>query len=227
MVLSKVDEEGDVHSSRWCRGLGSSWWWAVAGAGAASRLEEECRRPSSGEVVRICHPGVEREHLCVPAAEGVGLHVVEHAHVAEDLLDVFSRPGVKRHRLNTNLDMKEPASLSIDALQVPRLDDEGGSTHMDSTGTQRGVTLLRVVEEDQEVLRPMRRDSDIPVGDEELPMQLVCDVRRALPRSHVVGGKQDCLAAKPLEVSRHGTSGDKRNLTVSWALVRNAGDVSL
>jgi hypothetical protein len=56
MVLSKVDEEGDVHSSRWCRGLGSSWWWAVAGAGAASRLEKNvavlARGRSSGFAIQ-------------------------------------------------------------------------------------------------------------------------------------------------------------------------------
>jgi hypothetical protein len=42
-----------------------------------------------------------------------------------------------------------------------------------------------------------------------------------------VGGEKDSLVAEPLEVSRHGTSGNHRNLAMRRPLAQDAGDIAV
>jgi hypothetical protein len=101
----------------------------------------------------VCHPSVEGHHLSVLLLEGFRLHVIEHTYVTQDLLDTFCRPSMEGKTLNAYFHMEVPTNRASVCLQLPRLDQEGGGTHVHRASPESKVTLLWIVEASEEDFR--------------------------------------------------------------------------
>jgi hypothetical protein len=91
---------------------------------------------------------------------------------------------------------------------------------------QGSIPLLRVVEPDEEVLRPVRSHRDAPVRNAKLPVQLIGHFSSSHSR-RLIGGEEDNLATELMEFRCHRSGGHNSNTPLCTALDGESNNVAL